>query len=199
MSVAISANFKSEMLKHGHVYEGYITCFGFIDCTNTATCQPGGGPVIDGPKVEMKGASLYNDDANKYYFFEDSAYTSAISFDGGAIHTYYKDSPYRPLTERQKSENKAMKTCRQSIEWEYGLIKSQYKLMDCKHSLKLRLQDVGDMILLLFFLLMNAYCCLNGTETSSHFLIKPPTLQEWTAQGPKRNVVYDAIEAAMSI
>jgi hypothetical protein len=76
-----------------------------------------------------------------------------------------------------------MSSVRETIEWKYRDIKTTWKLCDYRHALKIREQPVAK-IFFICMLLTDAYVCLHGNQTQEHFLLLPPTLQEWTRQGP---------------
>ena len=67
------------------------------------------------------------------------------------------------------------------IEWNYGDIGRYFPLLDFHHRLKLRKQPVGS----IGMKLRNAYwCTMNANNTTSYFNFIPPTLADWTYQGP---------------
>jgi len=112
----------------------------------------------------------------KYVLYGDSAY-----WPDDFIRSRHRDEN---LSERQVLENDSMSKCRQSIEWEYGEVGNLWKKITYKKGLKLREQPVGDLIITCF-LLTNAYNTLNGNITAEYFQCSPPTLEEWTASGPR--------------
>ena len=117
----------------------------------------------------------------------------------------YGDSAYWPeeflrsrhrenkLTERQVLENNCMSKCRQSIEWDYGEVGNLWKAITFRKGLRLREQPVGDMITTCF-LLTNAYNTMNGNITAAYFNCEPPSLEEWTAYGPRASSIVVSID-----
>lgn len=63
-------------------------------------------------------------------------------------------------------------------------MKEKWRAIDYKKLLRIRGMPVGKMYTLAL-LLKNAYCCLNGNQTSNYFDCLPPTLEDWTSQGTR--------------
>lgn len=77
-----------------------------------------------------------------------------------------------------------MASVRETIEWSYKDIKTLWIYCDYRHALKLRNQPIAK-ILFVCLLLRNAYVTLNGSQVGDYLDMLPPTLEEWTAQGPQ--------------
>ena len=88
--------------------------------------------------------------------------------------------PGRQLTEDQVRKNYIMSTVRQSVEWNFGKLKRQWAFLDFEKNHKLHLSPVGKLFRV-GVILMNCNCCLYGNQTSKHFGIDPPTLEEYLA------------------
>ena len=87
---------------------------------------------------------------------------------------YYPDThmrsrhDYGNLTEREVLENKAMSSCRESIQWGYGELKSMWAFVDFQKNLKLRKQKIPN-IFLTAMILRNAYVTMNVSKSSEFF------------------------------
>jgi hypothetical protein len=111
---------------------------------------------------------LQTNEAVKYKVFGDSAY-----WDDDFIGT---------------GGGRGMASVRESIEHTYKDMKTLWKYCDYKHVLKLRGQPVGK-ILFNCLLLRNAYVTLNGSQVNEYFVLLPPTLVDWTGQGPRAHPI----------
>jgi hypothetical protein len=109
-----------------------------------------------------------------YRIYGDSAY---IVIDEGPLSARHQNP-----NPRQVLENKAMSSCREVIEWDYGDIGRYFKLLDYKHVLQIRKMPVARMCICAI-LLRNALVTMNGCNTSVYFCCTPPTFEEWTAEG----------------
>jgi hypothetical protein len=117
-------------------------------------------------------------EAISYCTYEDSAYIVVIDTNVLARHFV------EPLSVRDVLENRVLSSCREVIEWDYGDVGTMWALVDYKKILRLRKMPVGDMYLVAM-ILRNAYVTMFGSNTSSFFEMIPPTLEEWTSQGPR--------------
>ena len=72
---------------------------------------------------------------------------------------------------------------RQLIEWCYAEFKALFKYCDYKHVLQLRGQPVAK-IFFVCLLLRNVYVTVHGSKAITYMEMLPPTLEEWTSQGP---------------
>jgi hypothetical protein len=79
---------------------------------------------------------------------------------------------------------KGMASVRETIEWSYKDIKSQWKYCDYKTVLELRRQPVAK-IFFVCLLLRNAYVTLNASQISEYMNMAPPSLEVWLSQGPR--------------
>ena len=103
--------------------------------------------------------------------YGDSAYVHAVD----VSHIAAK---YVNATGELAQTNECMSSCRECIEWHYGELISQWKMIDFSKGLKLRYMDVPCMILNAM-LLRNAYACMNGNKTSEYFNCPPPSFEIW--------------------
>ena len=85
------------------------------------------------------------------------------------------------LSRRAKLENKALSSCREVIEWDYGQLFTQWKRLDYARGLRIRVMPVAK-IMLVAIILRNAYTCMNGNECSSYFKCRPPSFENWVNQ-----------------
>lgn len=131
--------------------------YGPLSCRNNDLTS------LENSDIENLFRDLQQDDAILYKLFGDSAYveTDVLGTGGG----------------------RGMASVRESIEHTYKDLKCQWKYCDYKHVLQLRKQPVGK-IIFLCMLLRNAYCTLLGSQVALFFGLVPPTLEEWTSQGP---------------
>lgn len=95
----------------------------------------------------------------------------------------YPLSPYllRPfrgaqLTDDESSFNKAMSSCRESVEWGFCKIIQLFSFLDFRKNLKVLLQPVGKYYLV-GAILTNCHTCLYDSQISSYFDLQPPTLE----------------------
>ena len=79
------------------------------------------------------------------------------------------------LTPAEIEFNKAMSSVRVSVEWTFGKITQLFAFLDFKKNLKLLLQPVGKYYLV-GTLLTNCHTCLYGSQTSTFFMMPPPSL-----------------------
>ena len=112
-----------------------------------------------------------------YRIYGDSAY---VVIDEGPLSPRHQD----PSTPRQVLENKAMSSCWETIEWDYGDIGRYFKLLDYKHVLKMRAMPVAKMCICAM-LLRNAFVAMNANNTAEYFAREPPTFEEWVGEGPR--------------
>ena len=130
-------------------------------------------------RIQTKLAELQENEEIKYSMYGDSAY--------GRGHLICARHQGDNLTPRQIAENKLFSSVRECIEWGYRDIKERWRALDYKKLLRIRNMPVGKMFAFAL-LLKNAHCCLNGNQTSNYFDCLPPTLVEWTSQGPRMSV-----------
>ena len=88
------------------------------------------------------------------------------------------------LSPREVLENRAMSSCRETIEWDYGDIGRYFKLLDYKHVLQIRKMPVAKMCIAAF-ILRNAHVTMNGCNTSEYYTCIPPSFEEWVGEGPR--------------
>ncbi|KAG2888216.1 hypothetical protein PC118_g20320 [Phytophthora cactorum] len=83
------------------------------------------------------------------------------------------------VSANEKKLNKMMSSVRESVEWKFGGLKTQFAFVDYKKSLKIRLSPVGKYVLVSMFLL-NCHCCYyGGNQISEYFGVDPPSLDEY--------------------
>ena len=128
--------------------------------------------------INEKLRMLQNDAILQYKVYGDSAYLIINQSHIRARHSNNDNTP------REIMENESMLSCRQSIEWNYNDLKQTWKFIDYSMNLKLLDMDVSA-IIVSAMILRNARVTLNGNITSSHFNYRPPSLQEWTNEGPR--------------
>lgn len=88
-------------------------------------------------------------------------------------------APYRgDLGEQQIMFNKEMSRVRQSVEWGFGKVTTNFAFLDFKKNLKLLLQPVSKYYIVGTFL-TNCHTCLYGSQTGRYFDCAPPTLAEY--------------------
>jgi hypothetical protein len=68
-------------------------------------------------------------------------------------------------------------------EWNYAELKGRFTFLKCQHMLKIKLMPVP-LLLITALILRNAYTCLNGSEISAFYNCQPPSLEDWTKNGP---------------
>jgi hypothetical protein len=114
----------------------------------------------------------------QWVIYGDSAYIHVPDSHVLARHNY------EPNTARQDAENRALSSCCECIEWDYGDVGRMWNLVDYKKVLKMRKMRVKDMYLVAM-LLRNAYVTLSANNTAEYFDCLPPSLETWVSQGPK--------------
>lgn len=108
---------------------------------------------------------------NSRYIYGDPAYgTSKYILSG------FKDAT---LSAEQQEFNKLMSRVRQSVEWNFKVMKSLWAFITYKNLSKIRLSPVAK-IVCVAMLLTNCHCCHEGgNQISKYFEIDPPTLEEY--------------------
>ena len=76
-------------------------------------------------------------------------------------------------------EDKAMSSCRESIEWSYGEAKMLFPYTVQKDKLKIMSGMPLKEIYFCRVLLANLYICFYGNKTSARFRCTPPTPEEY--------------------
>lgn len=181
-------------------------CWGFIDGTNMNTCRPiyGQQSVYSGHKRQhcLKFQGIMTPCGIIAHMFgpiEGSRHDAFMLAESGILNTLsssrFKDYciygdpayPLRPqllapfsgeLSEAENSFNKQMATIRQSVEWGFGKLKTNFAFLDFKKNLKILLQPVG-MYFVVGTILINCQSCLYGSQTSTYFQCDPPTLEDY--------------------
>eukprot|EP01041_Mallomonas_annulata_P009563 gene9563-19867_t len=143
----------------------------FLHVCGSVSCRHNDNFCLDDGGLEEKLEMRQEGGEIKYCIY---AYTSTIS-NGGYIHSGYRSEV---LTDQQKYENKGMKICRQSIQWDHGTVTNLVRFITFNKGLRLR-QSMVDKSVFVSFLLTNAYSCINGIETTEHFECQPPYIFEW--------------------
>eukprot|EP01041_Mallomonas_annulata_P009436 gene9436-19600_t len=133
-------------------------------------------------ELDSKLANLQSGEDSQYYVYGDSTYTSTVA-SGGYIYTAYKEND--DISEDRMRENHALKACRQSINWDFNTEGSLCKYITNKKNLRLGQSNVNGAVIV-SFILMNAFTCMNDIQTTGNFECAPPSIFEWTAQGPKK-------------
>jgi len=82
------------------------------------------------------------------------------------------------LSERQRRMNSDMSRVRQSVEWNFKIMKCLWAFVSYKNQSKIRLSPVGKIAALAMFL-TNCHCCFYGNQISSFFGLQPPTLESY--------------------
>ena len=131
-------------------------------------------------------AGMQADELLQFRIYGDSAYTILSYSHVRARHNYERNTP------REILENKAMSSCRETIEWDYGDIGRYFPLLDFKEGLKMRRMPIGAMCLSAM-ILRNALNTLRPNQTSQYFHLNPPSLSDWLQQGPNKRPNVEAI------
>ncbi|KAF0705965.1 hypothetical protein AaE_014305 [Aphanomyces astaci] len=85
-----------------------------------------------------------------------------------------------PLNDPRMQEfNASMSRVRQSVEWSFCQMKSQWAFVTYKMQQKILLQSVGKTICLAMFFTNCQTCYFGGNQTSVYFNLKPPALKEY--------------------
>jgi hypothetical protein len=108
----------------------------------------------------------------QYVIYGDSAYASLNYSHVKARHTYAN------ITAREIAENKALSSCREIIEWDYGDVGKMWTAVDYKKALKLRAMNIKGMYFVAL-LLRNAYVTMNGCNTAEKFELIAPSFENW--------------------
>jgi hypothetical protein len=85
------------------------------------------------------------------------------------------------LTRAQVQENRSMSKARECVEWGFGKIVVQFAFCDFKKNLKVFLQPVGRLYYVAA-VLTNFHTCLYGSQTSTYFGLRPPSLEDYTSR-----------------
>lgn len=112
----------------------------------------------------------YDTNGAELCIYGDPAYPLRIHLQGS-----FKGAHVTPV---QQAWNKSMSAVRVSVEWVFGDIVNYFKFLDFKKNLKISLSAVGKMYLTCA-LLHNARVCCYGSNTSNHFGISPPAIEDY--------------------
>ena len=82
------------------------------------------------------------------------------------------------LTEDQQQFNTLMSGVRQTVEWSFGKITTNFAFLDFKKDLKILLQPVAKYYII-GALLTNFHTCFYSSQTSEYFGCDPPTLESY--------------------
>jgi hypothetical protein len=93
---------------------------------------------------------------------------------------------------RVVGDGRGWSSLREAIEWGYKDLKTLWKYIDYRHSLKLRKQPIAK-IIFVSMLLKNAYICMNGCQAALYFNINPPSFEEWVLAGRKARELPDNV------
>ncbi|XP_049516984.1 uncharacterized protein LOC125942770 [Dermacentor silvarum] len=143
-------------------------------CPNGLICE------LDGPYPGSKHDAGIFHDSGLYKKLEKLN-------EGNQQFVLYGDPAYplRPLlmkpyggtrkTVQQEKFNAAMSAVRQSVEWGFGKIISEFAFLDFKKNQKVLLQAVPRMYRVAV-ILTNCHACMYGNQVSSYFDLEPPCL-----------------------
>ena len=116
-------------------------------------------------RIEEKLAECQQGNQLKFKLHGDSAY-----FDDAYLAT---------------GGGRGMSSVRETIEWGcYKDLKSTWKVCEWKICLKLKNQPVAK-IMFTCFLLKNILTTFYSCQTAEHFILQPPTFEDYIAQGPR--------------
>ena len=82
------------------------------------------------------------------------------------------------VTPQQEQFNAAMSTVRQSVEWGFQEVVTNFAFVDFRKNLKILLQPIGKFYLVAT-LFANCKACLYGNQTSQYFGLDPPSLESY--------------------
>ena len=105
---------------------------------------------------------------------------------GEILFKMFGDSAYNPSNVMDTADSlpgRGFSSVRQLIEWSYAELKTLFAYCDYKHILKLRQQPVAK-IFFVCMILRNVYVTVHGSKAVTYMEMLPPTLEEWTEQGP---------------
>ena len=115
--------------------------------------------------------------AMQYAVYGDSAYQHCRLSHVRARHNYDN------MTLLELAENRVMSSVRETIEWSYKDMGQLFPLLNYDKVLKMRSMPVGKMYHACM-ILKNCINCMRYNETSQFYHLNPPSLEEYTAQGP---------------
>jgi len=87
------------------------------------------------------------------------------------------------MAPNKRALNRVMSTVRIAVEWGFGRVANLFGALEYKTTK----QMLGTPVALIYracTILANAHCCLYGNQTSSHFNLRPPTLEEYFQGAP---------------
>ena len=121
--------------------------------------------------VENKFIALQAGQPTVYSLYGDSAYAVIMSPVVQFATGLPRDTP--------------MNSCRESIEWNYGHLKTFCRLLEQRStSMKLRHSAVQE-IVLVGILLRNFHTSFRGNISSGNFMCQPPSFEDYVAAGPR--------------
>lgn len=140
------------------------------------SCRRNDLTFLQRSQVQQKLVDLFDELAEIiFHIFGDSAY-----FPGDVMDTHVS------------IPGRGMSSVREIIEWTYKDDKGLWKYTDFEHVLRLNKQPVAK-IYFVCMLLRNAYVTLHGSQAAEYMDMMPPSLEEWTEQGPRAHPIPDDI------
>jgi hypothetical protein len=161
------------------------------------SCRPHDVWMLTHSNLRALLEALQFDMLLKYAIYGDSAfrnmvnaYLKAAHYGGILTHRQGIQNSYSPLFiscdyNIVVLENKTMKRCRETVEWDYGDEDAMFKILCFKNGLQIQKMNIP-CLTLSCMLLRNALICLNrGCKTAAYYNCRPPTFQDWIANGPR--------------
>ena len=90
---------------------------------------------------------------------------------------------YDNMTPLELAQNRVMSSVRETIEWSYKDMGQLFPLLNYDKVLKMRGMPVGKMFHACM-ILKNCINCMRHNETSQFYHLNPPSLEDYTSQGP---------------
>ena len=131
--------------------------------------------------------SLRRNDLN---FFHDSHILNildAIQINSNLKFVILGDSAYRHISDpfvvcssngMPEELKKVLSATRETIEWNFGQLKTLSNTLDTKRVLKIGKMDINSMIKSAC-VIRNAFVCMNGCQTATYFNCTPPNFENW--------------------
>ncbi|KAF0709186.1 hypothetical protein AaE_012948 [Aphanomyces astaci] len=158
-----------------HVIREIFDCWKSFIYFNDRLVQRNIGAYCDA--VYSKGAPL----GNVFGFIDGTKVQSCRISSTGGGQNFHILSGFKgnDISSRKRDFNKWMSRVRQSVEWNFMIMKSLWAFITFKNLSKIRLSPVAK-IVCVAMLLTNCHCCYyGGNQISDYFGLEPPSLEEY--------------------
>ena len=164
-------NYNGHKRVHGLKYQSIIAPNGLIaNMYGPFVGRRHDSAMLEASNVRMDLQNLQDDNGRLVCIYGDPAYPLSPEL--------MAPFPTVNLQQEEAHFNYQMSRVRQSVEWGFKKIISQFAILDYKKNLKLHLQPVA-LYYLVGTIMTNCHTCMYGSEVSEFFDVQPPTLEQY--------------------